>query len=71
MPTRRDEIIADTLALLRNRLKIVEETISALEKHLPSARSTRGRKSMGAAERLEVSERMRKYWSSKRNAKDG
>jgi hypothetical protein len=29
-------------------------------------RSRRGRKSMGAAERLEVSERMKKYWASRR-----
>lgn len=29
-------------------------------------RSTRGRKSMGAAERLQVSARMRRYWASRR-----
>ena len=30
--------------------------------------SRRGRKSMGAQERLEVSERMRKYWANRRRA---
>ena len=35
----------------------------------PVLRSRRGRKSMGAAERREVSERMKKYWASRREAK--
>lgn len=34
-------------------------------------RSRRGRKSMGAAERREVSERMRKYWARRRKAQGG
>ena len=34
----------------------------------PARRSNRGRKSMGAAERREVSERMRKYWATRRRA---
>lgn len=34
------------------------------------ARSQRGRKSMGAAERREVSERMRQYWAKRRKSKD-
>jgi len=32
----------------------------------PVRRSTRGRKSMRAAERREVSDRMKKYWASRR-----
>lgn len=32
-------------------------------------RSRRGRKSMGEAERREVSTRMKKYWASRRKAK--
>jgi hypothetical protein len=32
----------------------------------PAATKRRGRKSMGAGERLEVSERMKKYWDSRR-----
>lgn len=32
----------------------------------PAARSRRGRKKMSAAERLEVSERMKKYWAARR-----
>jgi len=33
------------------------------------SRSTRGRKSMGEAERREVSVRMKRYWASQRKAK--
>jgi hypothetical protein len=32
----------------------------------PVVRSRRGRKKMSAAERLEVSERMKKYWAARR-----
>ena len=32
----------------------------------PSAAKRRGRKSMGSAEREEVSKRMKKYWASRR-----
>jgi len=35
----------------------------------PIDRSRRGRKSMGEAERRDVSERMKKYWASRRKAK--
>jgi hypothetical protein len=59
---------ADTLALLRERLRLVEEAIAALEGHRPKVRSTRGRKGMGAEERLEVSARMRKYWDNRRQS---
>jgi hypothetical protein len=33
---------------------------------LPKPAKRRGRKSMNSSERLEVSERMRKYWASRR-----
>jgi hypothetical protein len=33
--------------------------------------SRRGRKSMGAAERRQVSERMKKYWALRREAEEG
>ncbi len=33
----------------------------------PAVRSRRGRKKMSAAERLEVSERMKKYWAARRD----
>jgi len=36
----------------------------------PAVRKRRGRKSMDAAERLEVSERMKKYWSGRRKGDD-
>ena len=64
-------IVADTLELLRDRLKLVEETIAALERHLPAARSKRGRKSIGEAERLQISERMLKYWAGRRSETTG
>jgi hypothetical protein len=35
---------------------------------LPGRNKRRGRKSMGAQERLEVSERMKKYWAGRRRA---
>ena len=35
---------------------------------LPKATGRRGRKSMNSKERLEVSERMKKYWESRRRA---
>ena len=37
---------------------------------LPKPAKRRGRKSMDSAERQEVSERMRKYWASRRQIKD-
>ena len=55
--------------------EIIERAITAIEEWqriaamipiLPSGRSRRGRKSMGAEERQEVSERMKKYWASRR-----
>jgi hypothetical protein len=36
---------------------------------LPKSAKRRGRKSMNSQERLEVSERMRKYWASRRSHK--
>jgi hypothetical protein len=38
---------------------------------LPKPAKRRGRKSMSSTERLEVSERMRKYWASRRQTSDG
>ena len=37
---------------------------------LPKPAKRRGRKSMNSSERLEVSERMRKYWASRRQSKE-
>ena len=53
----------------------LERVIAALEElqrtadvlpELPESGSRRGRKSMSARERQEVSERMKKYWASRR-----
>jgi hypothetical protein len=61
----------------RERLNLVITSLEELQRapgfDVPSApdlRKRRGRKSMDAAERLEVSERMKKYWSGRRKADD-
>ena len=49
-------------------LEELQRTAGALPE-LPKPARRRGRKSMDPAERQEVSERMRKYWASRRQAK--
>jgi hypothetical protein len=56
------------LQALREELAMVKASITALERLASSSavrvmEKRRGRKSMGAAERIAVSERMRKYWA--------
>jgi hypothetical protein len=62
--------ILDELYLEQER---IERTIAALEElassESPQVHDRRGRKSMGAAERLEVSERMKKYWANRRKGR--
>jgi len=62
--------ILDELYMERERMR---RTIAALEEFAssepPQAHHGRGRKSMGAAERHEVSERMKKYWANRRKGK--
>jgi len=58
----------------RERLEHVITSLEALQQGstagLPTEKkSNRGRKSMGAEERREVSERMRKYWAARRKKK--
>ena len=57
----------------------LERVIASLEElqraggsvpELPKAAKRRGRKSMSSNERQEVSERMRKYWASRRKTPD-
>lgn len=52
-----DAVIAELEALNRSDTRLIE------------SRSTRGRKSMGEAERREVSARMKRYWETRRNTK--
>jgi hypothetical protein len=62
---RYDPIVKDTIKQLKQRLAQVEATLAVLEDELLQSRrkrSTRGRKSMGAEERLEVSARIKRYW---------
>jgi hypothetical protein len=56
----------------------LERVIASLEElqraadansHVMGRNKRRGRKSMGSDERQEVSERMKKYWASRRTAK--
>jgi hypothetical protein len=54
---------------LHEEKRRLDITIAALEARLGSGsrtRGRRGRKSMSAAERLEVSKRMSKYWEARR-----
>lgn len=64
-----NQILAD---LYREKAAI-EQTIAnleALNEKQPAqpAGNRRGRKSMGAAERLEVAARMKRYWAGRRKA---
>jgi len=64
----RDALIEKTIQQLKSRLAEVEATLAILERKLLQSepqRSTRGRKSMGTEERLEVSARMKRYWSAR------
>jgi hypothetical protein len=67
--------IVKALRELYNEKKRLDSAIAALEARLRSAhkvssakvgKSRRGRKSMSAAERLEVSKRMTLYWEARR-----
>jgi hypothetical protein len=62
--------ILEELYLERERMG---RTIAALEElaspEPPPVHGRRGRKSMGAAERVEVSERMKKYWANRRKGR--
>jgi hypothetical protein len=58
----------------RERLEHVISSLEALQDGSagampPEKKTNRGRKSMGADERQEVSERMRKYWAARRKKK--
>lgn len=53
----------------------IDSVIASLERYLGTqgtgeSKRRRGRKSMGSAERLEVSERMRNYWAARRTGTD-
>jgi hypothetical protein len=59
------------LEQLKSRKELVDHAIAQLEGLLPGAgaggpRNRRGRKSMGEAERRQVSSRMKSYWESRR-----
>jgi hypothetical protein len=64
-----------TIQELRQEKEKLDRVIASLEalqssvNTAPPRKAGRGRKFMGAAERLEVSERMRRYWASKRSGR--
>jgi hypothetical protein len=58
-------LIPDLIETLRHRLQVVRATIAGLERRTQPIRSSRGRRSMGPEERMEVSARMRRYWAKK------
>jgi hypothetical protein len=61
--------IEKALKELRRDLERITRTITIMEGlsgRPPRSGAQRGRKSMGADERMEVSERMKRYWASQR-----
>jgi len=73
MPIDLSKILKD-LYQQRERLEHVITSLEAFQEDAGAGLNTkkktnRGRKSMGADERLEVSERMRRYWASRRKKK--
>ena len=64
--------LSDTIRQLKARIQAIDRAIAELQGLLEgsqvprTSRSRRGRKSMGADERLEVAERMRRYWARRR-----
>ena len=73
MPIDLRNVLKD-LYTQRERLEHVITSLEALQQGSaaglpPQKKTNRGRKSMGAKERREVSERMRKYWAEHRTKK--
>ena len=73
MPIDLRKVLKD-LYIQRERLEHVITSLEALQQDSavglpPQKKTNRGRKSMGADERREVSERMRKYWAARRKKK--
>jgi hypothetical protein len=64
---RIDRIIASLEAMLKKGIPATIGTAAAKA----ASGNRRGRKSMSAEERREVSERMARYWAAKRASKDG
>jgi hypothetical protein len=61
-----DKTISD-LRVQRDKIDAVIQQLEAMRDGVPmKTHSTRGRKSMGDAERREVSARMKRYWASRR-----
>lgn len=61
------------LCVEKKRLERVIASLEELQRtgaglQLPKGATRRGRRSMGASERAVVSERMKKYWASRRKA---
>ena len=71
--------IASAIQELYGEKQKLERVIAALEElqatYVPhpylSSGNRRGRKSMGAKERTEVSQRMKRYWANRRKAQRG
>jgi hypothetical protein len=64
--------VQPTIRMLQLELERIEAAIAELEQLQnaeggnPSRKSNRGRKSMDTEERHQVSERMKRYWASRR-----
>jgi hypothetical protein len=60
-----------TIDFLRGEIRRLERVVASLEElrdgvTAPVEKKRRGRKTMSLEERLEASERMRRYWASRR-----
>jgi hypothetical protein len=67
---RQLEVEKESIELAVAELKRLQQTVNgngiSMVANLGSRKSKRGRKSMGSEERLAVSERMKRYWASRR-----
>ena len=61
---REAQSLAEELGLVQVKLKRLAQLVARIQK--AKVPGKRGRKAMPPAERLEVSERMRKYWAARR-----
>lgn len=65
--------IREHILALRREVAQIDTVIAALERLATTefpGRSNRGRKSMGAEERKEVSARMKRYWASRKKKRE-
>ncbi|HYW48432.1 MAG TPA: hypothetical protein VE959_36550 [Bryobacteraceae bacterium] len=75
--TMPDDILSSLIMSLKKDRETIERAIALMEELLPAGdveifhpaevKGRRGRRSMGAEERKQVSERMKRYWRKQRS----